>query len=84
MSAELKTLRVLYFASLRETLGRSEETVTTRAGSARELLEELARARGKLLGNAVVKVAVNDRIVPWESAIQDGDSVVFLTPFGGG
>ena len=84
MADNTKSIFVEYYAFFRETLGRRDETVSTTAASARDLFDELVARYGLPTGVDTIRVAVNDRIVPWNTMLADGDTVVFLTPFGGG
>jgi len=84
MKADNKTIKVEYFAHLRERRGLARETVVTAAVSAAGLFDELAARHEFRMERARVRVAVNDAVVPWETPLGDGDRVVFLTPFGGG
>ena len=77
-------IRVLYFAGLREARGRSDETVETAAATPAALYRELAERHGFPAVPEGMRVAVNDGIADWQTALADGDTVVFLTPFGGG
>jgi len=77
-------IRVLYFADLRERRGRPEETITTAARNPAALYGELALRHGFPARTEALAVAVNDRIAVWDTELSDGDTVVFLTPFGGG
>lgn len=77
-------IRVLYFADLREKRGAPAETVETSAGTAAALYRELAARHGFAAAPSGIKVAVNDRMADWQTALASGDTVVFLTPFGGG
>ncbi len=82
--AKEKVLHMQYFAAIREAAGLSEETVRSAATTAAELYRKIARQRGIELDLTVLRVAVNDRIVPWITEVNDGDTVVFLAPFAGG
>jgi molybdopterin synthase sulfur carrier subunit len=83
-------MKVLYFASLRERLNRSEDQVSPPAevGTAGALLDWLA-ARDEALGLAIerrerFKVAVNARIVPLDHAIGPDDTIAILPPMTAG
>ena len=78
------SLKVQYFAVLREQAGCSDETVSTRARSALQLYEELQRSRGLRLRPEQLRVAVNDEFADWSRPLADGDSVAFLPPVAGG
>ena len=77
------SVRVLYFASLRDAAGRESESVARSADLAR-LYDSLARQYGFQLPRAQVRVAVNGDFVPWERELADGDEVAFLPPVSGG
>ena len=78
------SLRVQYFAALRDQAGRSEETVATLARTPRALYEELRVARGLQLRPEQLRVAVNEDFADWTRPLAAGDSVVFLPPVAGG
>jgi molybdopterin converting factor subunit 1 len=79
-----KTVRVRYFAILREQRGLDEEVVSTGAATAADLYEELRRRHGFTLVAERLRIAVNDEFEPWTAVIRDADSVVFLPPVAGG
>jgi molybdopterin synthase sulfur carrier subunit len=83
-------LTLLYFASLRERLGRArEEVAVAPAGSSvAHLLGEL-RARGTPWDEALAsgkswRVAVNQRMADESTALRNGDEVAFFPPVTGG
>jgi len=82
--AAQKELHVQYYAAFREATGLSEETVRSAAGTAADLYQELSRKHGISYGLSVLRVALNDHVVPWDTPVADGDTVVFLAPFAGG
>ena len=76
-------IRVEYFAILRELTGRQSEDLDTEAGTAAMLYAELAGRYGfPEVGR--MKVAINDEFDDWDTALNDGDSVVFIPPVAGG
>jgi len=81
-------IRVLYFASLRERLGRGDETLQTSPGSVGELRSQLA-ARGGVwtevfAGDQRVLAAVNQEMAAAEQPLTAGDEVGFFPPVTGG
>lgn len=83
-SEKPKTIRIQYFAILREQAGRSEETIDTPARTAAELFEQV-RARHRFqLSPAQLKVAVNSEFADWQTQLAHGDTVVFIPPVAGG
>jgi molybdopterin synthase sulfur carrier subunit len=79
-----KSVRVRYFAVLREQRGLDEERVSTTAATAGELYEELRKRHGFTLPSDRLRVAVNDEFEPWTTAVRDADSIVFIPPVAGG
>lgn len=81
-------LTVKYFASIRESLGQSGETVDTRAHDLAALRDELvsrggayaqALARGK-----AVRVAIDQVMSDESAALREGSEVAFFPPVTGG
>jgi molybdenum cofactor guanylyltransferase len=79
-----KTLRVRYYAILREQAGRSEETLDTVAATPEELYAELRSRYPFKLEPTQLKVAVNTEFSDWRGPISHGDTVVFIPPVAGG
>jgi molybdopterin-guanine dinucleotide biosynthesis protein A len=78
------TIRVQYFALLREQAGRSTETLATRARTPRELYAELATRYPFTLPAEMLRVAINAEFGEWTQPLAAGDSVVFIPPVAGG
>jgi molybdopterin synthase catalytic subunit len=73
-------ISVRYFAVLRELRGTSTETVDLPAGStARTAYLQLFPSLG-----LPVAFAVNERSVPGDTALAEGDELALLPPLGGG
>ena len=79
-----KTIKIFYFASLRERCGRSEELRGTAAGTPAQLDDELRREYGFDLQQAHLRVAVNEVFAAWDRPLADGETVVFIPPVAGG
>ena len=79
-------VRLRYFAMIRETLGRSEETravaVGTTAGEIFAALAEEEPRLGPLMGATLLMV--NREYVPPEHPLADGDEVALIPPVSGG
>jgi molybdopterin synthase sulfur carrier subunit len=75
-----------YFASLREALGRSEETLEVPGGTdverLRGLLVERHPALRDLMGSTLA--IVNMAYVTGERLLEDKDEVAFIPPVSGG
>lgn len=80
----IRTIRVQYFAVLREQAGRNEEHVVTAATTPAALYEELRLRYPFALTRDQLKVAVNAEFTEWSAQLRDHDSVVFIPPVAGG
>lgn len=83
-------IRILYFALLRDALGRAQEElevpedVMTVAGL-REWLRGCGEPYATALGNARrVRAAVNQEMAEPDDAVKAGDEVAFFPPVTGG
>jgi len=83
-------IRLLFFASLREQLGRSGEEVdlpsgVTTVAALRAHLGQRGGAYGKAFGGkALIRAAVNQDMVQPSARIEAGDEVAFFPPVTGG
>ncbi len=79
-------VQVLYFAVVRERLGRDAEAVEVPAGmTVGALFEELARRSPELGGlRGVLKLAVNEEFAPTDRVLAEGDVVALIPPVAGG
>jgi molybdopterin-guanine dinucleotide biosynthesis protein A len=84
VAAKARTLRIQYYAILREQAGRSEETLDTTAATPAELYEELRKRHPFQLAPAQLKVALNSEFSDWHTPLRHGDTVVFIPPVAGG
>ncbi|MSP28108.1 MAG: MoaD/ThiS family protein [Methylococcales bacterium] len=76
------TIKVRYFASLKDSLGRSDDCVTdTGSLSVHDVWQRLNAAQA-LPTN--VLVAVNMDYVTLDTIVKDGDEVAFFPPVTGG
>jgi molybdopterin synthase sulfur carrier subunit len=80
-------VRVLYFAAVRDLVGRSEEAlllpdaVRTVGAFATWIGEEHAELRGRL---GSVRIARNETFAPGDEALAEGDVLALLPPVAGG
>ncbi len=83
-------VKVLFFASVREKLGKDAEEIELPAGVATvAALRSHLRARGGIYENVfseklLLRAAVNQDMVPPAAAITAGDEVAFFPPVTGG
>lgn len=79
------TIRVRFFASLRERLRTAEATRHLSPGATvADLLLVLQREFPGLSGSGRVSVAVNAEYVDSRHALSDGDEVALIPPVSGG
>ncbi|MGD2131362.1 MAG: MoaD/ThiS family protein [Maricaulaceae bacterium] len=82
------TIKIRYFARVRDALGRSEDDIEAAAGEdAAGLIERLASAApsaAETLRHPSIRVEINGVIGPKTAAVHDGDEVAILPPFSGG
>lgn len=83
------TIRVLYFASLRESLGRTDETLAlpdavSTVGQLRAHLSERGEPWQRLAPGNNIRAAVNQAMARDDAAVKAGDEVAFFPPVTGG
>ncbi len=76
--------RILYFASLRDAVGRDAEDIASEARDARNLYRECSERHGFTLSADRLRVALNGEFARWDQPLSDGDEVAFLPPVSGG
>jgi molybdopterin-guanine dinucleotide biosynthesis protein A len=79
-----KTIRVQYYAVLREQAGRSREELVTMAATPAALYTELKERHRFHLAPQQLKVAINAEFGEWTAPLEDQDCVVFIPPVAGG
>ena len=77
-------IKVRYFASLRETAGKSEELLSCHADTAESLYQQLRRKYTFDTCGTEVKVAINGSFAAMQTTLKAGDEVVFIPPVAGG
>ncbi len=81
------TLRILYFAGLRDAVGLSEETVELPDGlrTVKALADHLARLHPAFAARrGHVRIARNEAFAADEEPLADGDVVALIPPVAGG
>ena len=80
------TLRVLYFASLKDRAGASEETIDIRDGADVAALWAAVQDRHPRLREVTVRplAACDMAYAPWERTLDGVREVAFLPPVSGG
>ncbi len=79
-------IRMRYFASLREIVGLNEELLTLPEGASISDARLMLLSRYPRLQPIMERSAcsVNHGYVSSETALQEGDEIVFIPPVGGG
>jgi molybdopterin synthase sulfur carrier subunit len=79
-------VRVRLFAALREALGRGEiEMDLPEGATAEDAWGRVTAAAPALAGRRPsLSASVNRRSAPFDTALEDGDEVVFIPPVSGG
>lgn len=80
------TVRVLYFARVREALGLdSEDVEVTDGATVQDVLESLVSRHDivRVLLPAL-RTGVNDRYAARDTTLRDGDEIALLSPVSGG
>ena len=78
-------VKVKCFSQVKYALGKNELNLDLKTGTTSTGLDKLIRkkADGKLDGVSL-RVAVNQKYVPEETVLDDGDEVAFIPPVQGG
>ena len=82
-------IKLLYFARLRESVGKQEETIKlpdeiTNVGQLRTWLGKRGAPWDALMRDPKINCAVNCEAVPDGAHINDGDELAFFPPVTGG
>ena len=78
-----KTIKICYFASLRETLGRAEDQLNNVTHSL-SVADVWTQATGQKTLPANILMAINHDYVQANSIVNQGDEVAFFPPVTGG
>lgn len=82
-------VQLRYFASLRETLGLGDESVSLpeavgTVGGLQQWLQERGEPWREALADERLLVAVNQQVSDREAAVNDGDEIAWFPPVTGG
>jgi molybdopterin synthase sulfur carrier subunit len=75
-------IRILYFASLREALGKGEDSLE--CSDRLNLREIWTQVGATVRPHEQVLCALNQEYADWETTVRDGDEVAFFPPVTGG
>jgi len=79
-----KKITVRYFAGFREHAGTAQETINVDGATARDVFLELTHRHGSVEPLGHCKVAINDEMAEWDTAVREGDTVFLFPPVAGG
>jgi MoaD family protein len=79
-----KNITVRYFAGFREHAGTGLEDVNFDVDTAGDVFRKLQHRHGSAEPLGHCKVAINDEMADWDSAVRDGDTVLLFPPVAGG
>jgi molybdopterin synthase sulfur carrier subunit len=77
-------ITVRYFAGFREHAGTAEESLAIEAATTADVFAGLRHRHGSTEPSGHCKVAVNDEMADWDTAVHDGDTVLLFPPVAGG
>ena len=79
---------VLYFAWVRERIGRPKDVVETQAATVMDLVEELrareVRYEAAFADLSSLRVAVNQELTDFDASLENAREVAFFPPMTGG
>lgn len=80
------TVKILYFAGLREAIGQAAENYDPPpgVGTVGELRQVLGQRHAALLTAKNLRAAVNQKMCGMDATVADGDEVAFFPPVTGG
>ncbi len=78
------TIKVKYFASLREKAQKNDEEILAEFNSPTELYQTLKNKYHFPLAIEEIKVAINGEYKSFDTLIKSGDVVTFIPPVAGG
>ncbi len=79
-------IRIRYFASFRDVMGVSEESLSTNEGATISTVRQLLQQREPRVRPLMERslLALNAAYVSTETELHEGDELVFIPPMGGG
>ena len=80
----MKSITVRYFAMFRENAGVAEEALQLDVTTAADVYDATRDRHGSHEPVGHCKVAINDAMADWDSAVADGDVVLLFPPVAGG
>ena len=77
-------MKVKYFALFKEHIQKDEETFDESFSTPLEVLNHIQSKYQLPLNQNQIRVAINEEFAHWDSALNQGDVLVFIPPVAGG
>jgi len=77
-------INIKYFAALRECTGMSGEVIDVDSGLVNDIYTQLNEKYTFPIEKKLLRVAVNEEYAGFNDQLNDGDTLVFITPVAGG
>ena len=81
-------MKVLYFAWVRERIGKASEEIETEAATVRDLVRELSaredRYAAAFADTSAIRVAIDQSLTDFDAPISGASEVAFFPPMTGG
>jgi len=79
-----KSVKLSYYAVLKDQSGTTDEAILTSALTAQDLYNDLRSKYNFSLKSDQLMVSINDEFTSWETKIRNNDHIVFIPPVSGG
>ena len=81
---KLISIKVIYFAVLRDLSKKKEELLSVDPGTTPQSLYDILQEKYSFPDQNTFKVAINDNFTEWNEPLSQHDTVVFIPPVTGG
>ena len=81
---KLISIKVIYFAVLRDLAKKKEEQLSVDPGTTPQSLYDILQEKYSFPDQNTFKVAINDNFTEWNEPLSQHDTVVFIPPVTGG
>ena len=81
---KLISIKVIYFAVLRDLTTKKEELLSVDPGTTPQSLYDILQEKYSFPDQNTFKVAINDNFTEWNEPLSQHDTVVFIPPVTGG
>lgn len=81
---KLISIKVIYFAVLRDLTKKKEELLSVDPGTTPQSLYDILQEKYSFPDQNTFKVAINDNFTEWNEPLSQHDTVVFIPPVTGG